>query len=110
MSAGVSGHDRIGCMKRSKLNAVCATLAALLLAGCATGTQGVVPAGNGLYLIGGLGNFTEYSGSQVKARYLAEATKYCADRKKDMVLVNSTSRDSGFGTYASAEIQFRCSP
>ena len=76
--------------------------------GCATGTNGVVPAGDGVYMVGGLGGFFDYSASQAKVRYLEQATKFCADRGQTMVLVNSTGKDSGFGTYASGEVQFRC--
>ena len=83
-------------------------LALVLVAGCATGTNGVVAAGNDTYMVGGLGEFFDYSGSAVKARFVEQATKFCADRGQSMVLVNSTGHDSGFGVYASAEVQFRC--
>jgi hypothetical protein len=77
--------------------------------GCATtGTNGVVPIGPDLYMIGGLGKFTDFSGSTVKARMFKEAAAYCAGQGRVMSPVNSTGQDSGFGTYASAEVQFRC--
>ena len=86
-----------------------AIAAACLASGCATtGTAGVVPIGADLYMLGGLGEFADFSSSAVKARFAQQAAKYCADKGKAMVLVNSTGRDSGNGTYASAEIQFRC--
>ena len=80
-----------------------------LASGCATtGTEGIVQIGPDLYMVGGLGNFTDYSGSAVKARFYKDASKYCADRGQVMLPVNSTGNDADFGKYASAEIQFRC--
>lgn len=84
---------------------------ALTLCGCATtGTNGVVQIGPELYMIGGLGNFTDQSSSAVKARFYQQGSKYCEERDKVMLPVNSTGQDAGYGTYASAEIQFRCLP
>lgn len=84
-------------------------LAMLILTGCATtGTGGVVQIGPDLYMNGGLGNFTDFSSSGVKARLYQEGTKYCEERGRVMLPVNSTGQDSGLGTYASAEVQFRC--
>ncbi|SDE01770.1 hypothetical protein SAMN05216345_1333 [Cupriavidus sp. YR651] len=85
-----------------------AMLASMVLMGCATGTDGVVQIGPDLYMIGGLGKFTDYSASAVKARMFQEAAKYCADQGRVMSPVNSTGKDSGIGTYASAEVQFQC--
>ena len=79
-----------------------------LAAGCATGTDGVVPIGPDLYMIGGLGKFTDFSSSSVKARMFQDASKFCADQGRVMAPVNSAGQDSGYGTYASAEVQFRC--
>lgn len=77
--------------------------------GCATtGTDGIVQIGPDQYMVGGLGKFTDFSSSGVKARLYQDASKYCADRGRVMLPMNSTGQDSGFGTYASAEIQFRC--
>lgn len=79
--------------------------------GCATtGTDGIVPIGPDLYMVGGLGKFTDFSGSGVKARLFQDASKYCADKGRVMLPGNSVGQDSGYGTYASAEIQFRCLP
>ena len=89
-------------------NARYAFLILSLLSGCGTGTNGVVPIGDGAYMIGGLGRFTDYSGSAVKARYFEDASKYCSERGQTMLPLNSTAKDSGLATYASAEVQFRC--
>ena len=80
----------------------------LLLGGCTYGTDGIVQIGPDLYMVGGLGKFTDFSSSGVKARLYRDASKYCEDKGRVMMPVNSTGRDSGPGTYASAEIQFRC--
>jgi hypothetical protein len=83
--------------------------ALFVLSGCATtGTDGVVKIGPDLYMIGGLGNFTDFSSSGVKARLYQQSSAYCEQQNRIMIPVNSTGQDSGFGTYASAEIQFRC--
>jgi hypothetical protein len=88
---------------------VCLVLMALANAGCATtGTQGVVQTGTDQYMIGGLGQFTDFSGSAVKASFYEEATKFCAAKGMVMEPVTSTGQDSGLGTYASAEVHFRC--
>lgn len=80
-----------------------------MFSGCATtGTDGVVQIGPDFYMIGGLGKFTDFSASAVKARMFQDASKYCANQGRVMSPVGSTGRDSGFGTYASAEVQFRC--
>jgi hypothetical protein len=82
---------------------------ALALTACVgTGTKGVVPIGPDLYMIGGLGRFTDYSSSAVKARFFQDAAKFCASKNQVMRPVNSVGQDSGIGTYASAEVQFTC--
>lgn len=80
----------------------------LTLVGCATGTDGVVQMGPDMYMIGGQGQFTDFSGSAVKARFYQDAAKYCQAKNRVMLPLNSTGQDSGLGTYASAEVQFRC--
>lgn len=84
---------------------------ALFLTACGTtGTKGVVSIGPDLYMIGSLGNASDYSGSAVKARLFQQASQYCQERNRVMVPTNSTAQDGGIGTYASAEVQFRCVP
>lgn len=92
-----------------KMRIALAIAVCLAQAGCATtGTDGAVQIGPDLYMIGGLGKFTDFSASAVKARMFQQAQRYCADQGRVMSPVNSTGKDSGFGTYASAEVQFRC--
>lgn len=77
-----------------------------VVAGCASPT-GVVPIGSGVYMASKMGTMT-YSGGQVKAELYKEAADYCAKLGKQVVPLGSTSTDASIGTYASAEVQFRC--
>ncbi len=93
------------------ITAFAALAAAAITSGCATtGTDGVVTIGPDQYMIGGLGGFTDWSGSAVKVRMFRDASKYCEERNLVMVPGESTGRDAGFARYASAEVQFRCLP
>jgi hypothetical protein len=81
------------------------------ICGCATtGTNGVVQIGPDMYMIGGLGQFTDFSGSAVKARLYQQAAEFCRSKGGVMVPLNSTAEDSKYRQYASAEIQFKCVP
>ena len=82
--------------------------ACVVLSGCATGTDGPVPIGPDMYMIGGYGQFTDYSSSAVKARFFQQGAKFCESKGRTMVPLNSTGRDSSYGQYASAEVQFSC--
>jgi hypothetical protein len=81
------------------------------ICGCGTtGTNGVVQIGPDTYMIGGLGNFTDFSGSAVKARLYQQAAEFCRSKGGEMIPLNSTAQDSKYAQYASAEIQFKCVP
>lgn len=80
----------------------------LVLAACATPDTGMVPIGQGMYMHSKFGSMITFSGGHVKAELFQEAGAFCQKQGKQLVPVNSTSKDSGYGTYASAEIQFRC--
>ena len=77
------------------------------LVGC-TSPTGIVPVGSGLYMSSKLGGMGTYSGGQVKAGLVREASAFCAKSGKEVQLVNSKSLDSVTYNYASAEIQFKC--
>lgn len=81
---------------------------AVCLGGCSTPNTGVVPIGDGIYMQSKFGSLVTFSGGQVKAELFQEAAAFCSKQGKKLVPVNSTSKDSGLGTYASAEVQFRC--
>lgn len=81
---------------------------AALVTGCATPNTGIVPVGSGVYMASKFGSMVTFSGGEVKAELYRDAGQFCARTGKQVAPVNSTSQDSGLGTYASAEIQFRC--
>jgi hypothetical protein len=86
-------------------------LSALILAGCASQT-GVVPNGQGGYLIAkqaatgfpGLGN--------LKAEAMGEANQYCQNQGREFLLTNETETQPPYllGNYPRAEISFQCVP
>ena len=79
-----------------------------LLFGCGTSSGGVIPIGPNMYMLGGLGRFMDYSSSAVKADMYKQASDFCLDKGRVMFPITSTGKDSDFGTYASAEVQFSC--
>ncbi|SKC49316.1 hypothetical protein [Paraburkholderia hospita] len=80
----------------------------LSMSACAPTSTGFVPIGSNTYMYSRMGQFTDFSGGVVKSRLYQDAANFCADQHKVLKPLNSTSKDSGFGTYASAEIQFSC--
>lgn len=95
-------------LNRAVIAASCAAALAAMTGCATTGTDGIVQIGPDMYMVGGLGKFTDFSSSGVKGRLYQDATKFCAEKNKAMLPVSSAGKDSGYGTYASAEIQFRC--
>ncbi|MFZ6747758.1 hypothetical protein [Undibacterium sp. Ren11W] len=95
--------------KSSMLGCVIGIAIATAVVGCAaTGTDGIVLIGPDMYMIGGQGKFTDFSGSAVKARFYQDASKFCSGKNRVMHPMNSTAQDAAYAAYASAEIQFRC--
>ena len=83
----------------------------LLLTSCCTyGTNGVVEIAPNTYMIGGFGGWGYESGSSVKANFFKEAATFCAKRGMTVAPLNSTSENATKDSYASAEVQFRCTP
>ena len=84
-------------------------LGIVALGGCASQT-GVVPNGQGGYLIAkqaatgfpGLGN--------LKAEAMAEASQYCAGQSREFLLAGATETEPSyvFGNYPRAEISLQC--
>ena len=82
-------------------------VATAVVAGCAT-TTGVVPIGDGIYMLGTHGSMS-WSGSEAKAGLYREAAEFCVKQGKEVSPVSDTSRDAAmYSNYASAEIKFRC--
>ena len=85
-----------------------AMLVAVALAGCTTTSTGAVTEiGPDTYLLAGTGGTMEHASSSVKAKLIDQGKKYCADKGRSFVMVNSSGQDAGLN-YSSAEIQFRC--
>lgn len=93
----------------NRVQVACVVLAvASFFFGCATPGSGIVEIAPDTYMHSSFGSFVTFSGSEVKAQLYREANAFCAGKGKQLVPLDSTAQDSGLGTYASAEIQFRC--
>lgn len=68
----------------------------------------VVPAGNGMYLVGSevRGGFSSWA--EVRALTLNRASEYCASQGKEMEQVDSKTRGARGWTPQEAELTFRC--
>ncbi len=87
------------------MKTIIALIALLALTGCVTtGTNGVDKTGTNQYIVGGIGKFTDYSGSAVKVRFIKEAEDFCKQKGEDFEVLSSTSKDVVDGNYASAEV------
>jgi hypothetical protein len=96
---------------RQQLAGVFCALSTLMVAGCASQT-GVVPNGQGGYLIAkqaatglpGLGN--------LKAEAMVEANQYCQSQGREFLLTSETETQPPYllGNYPRAEIGFQCVP
>ena len=76
--------------------------------GCAT-ASGVVPIGDGTYMISKSEWGVQHTGSSVKANVLKEAGAHCAGQHKDLEVVSVTQKDMvPFKSEAQAEATFRC--
>ena len=83
-------------------------LSALLITGCAS-SSGVVPVGDGTYMISASEKGFDTTGSRVKADALKEANEYCLSKGKSIETVKSTQKDMvPFRSDAQAEVQFKC--
>jgi len=80
--------------------------AMVLTAGCAS--PSVVPMGSDTYMIAKDGSFTTFGGAAVKGELYQQAYSFCQSKGKDMKPLKDASRDSGYGRYANAEVQFKC--
>lgn len=84
-------------------------LAGAVLAGCAASmpNTGIVGIGKDTYMSAKFGGM-EWSGGKVKAELYKDAGAFCAKQGKQVIPLDSTSKDATAYQYASAEIQFRC--
>jgi hypothetical protein len=79
------------------------------VSGCASTitSGGVLPIGPDMYMLSIQGGTLDHSGNALKAKLYPVAAKFCADKDRVMVPMNSTSQDAGLN-YSNAEVQFRC--
>jgi hypothetical protein len=92
-------------MKGSSLVPV---LLAAVMAGCAH-DAGVIPIGNGTFMISKSEWGIEHTGATVRADVLKEAGAFCMKQQRDLEVVNSSQQDMvPFKSEAQAEVEFRC--
>ena len=86
-----------------------AAIAALsAIVGCSH-NSGIVPVGNGHYILTNSEWGIEHTGLSVKADALKEASKFCAGRNMELAIVNTTQNDMvPFKSEAQAEVEFLC--
>lgn len=84
--------------------------APFMLTACATSSSldDIVSIGPDTYMVGRPGGFTTFTGAEVKTQLYKDANEFCRRQNKYLMTVSSSSRNSGVGTYANAELQFRC--
>lgn len=92
------------------MKGVAAMLAALLLAGCAVPTTGVIPLADGLRKVTRSTNAGAfYNPEQLKNEAVQEAMESCASTGKQYRLVDITQRPPRpFGGWPEAEVLFKC--
>ena len=84
-------------------------LVPMALAGCMFRSTGVVPIGQGNYMVAKTspgGGFVTADGT--KAKLFKEANAFCAERNKRLVTTKVTAKNGHPFRSAHAEIQFRC--
>lgn len=87
-------------------NTIALLATSLCLAACTT-TTGVVPIGDGIYMLS-TQDYTAWSGGKLKAALYADAAAHCKAQGKEPSPVSDSAEDATFSRYASAEIKFRC--
>lgn len=85
--------------------AVCA----VVLAGCATPTTGVVPRGEGLSTVTRQGSGAWVSTDSLRADAIQEASAHCGKQGKQVKVVHTKEIQAGaFGRWPESEVLFRC--
>jgi hypothetical protein len=78
------------------------------ICGCTTtGTNGVVQNGPDTSMIGGLGKFTDFSGSAVKARLYQQAAEFCSSTLSAGCVLASFSTDAGQRSLQNADLPMK---
>lgn len=80
--------------------------AALSAIGC---TSGPILMGQDTYMMTGTGAWSWTSGAEVKGDLFQSAIQFCHNQKKEFMPLNSRQNDANMvGSWAHAELQFRC--
>jgi len=86
-----------------------AVILAVLLAGCATPTTGIVNSGNGFYTVSRQGEGFWVPTETLKNAALDDANKYCESLHKSILIANVKEIPSGaFGRWPEADVVFSC--
>lgn len=89
---------------KARLFAVAA--ATIAVTGC---TSGPVLMGQDTYMMTGTGAWSWTAGAEVKGTLYQEATKFCRSEGKEFMPLHSRQNDANMaGSWAHAELQFRC--
>lgn len=84
-------------------------LGAVLVAGCATPTTGVVPRGEGLYTVTRQGSGAWVTTDSLKVAAIQEADAFCSQRGGAVRVVHSKEIPAGpFGRWPESEVLFAC--
>jgi hypothetical protein len=83
-------------------------LLATMMVGCAH-DAGIIPIGNGTFMISKSEWGIEHTGATVKADVLKEASAFCMKQQRELEVVNTSQQDMvPFKSEAQAEVEFRC--
>ena len=89
---------------------IAAITASIFAAACATPTTGVVPTGEGAYVVTRQGNGAWVATAELKAAALQEAGDYCKQRGKPIKVIHTKEIQARpFGGWPEAEVVFSCS-
>lgn len=84
-------------------------LCAVVLAGCATPTTGVIPRGEGLATVTRQGSGAWVSTDSLRADAIQEASAHCGKQGKQVKVVHTKEIQAGaFGRWPESEVLFRC--
>src|SRR4051794_9181064 len=82
----------------------------LLANGCATPTTGIVPTGEGAYVVTHQGNGAWAATSELRSDAVREANDYCRQQGKTIKIIHTKEVQArAFGGWPEAEVVFSCS-
>ncbi len=94
---------------RARVPKAAATFAAVMLAGCAVPTTGVVPLSDGLSKVAHQGNGAWVTTASLKTAAIGEADEHCKKIGKAARVIDvKETQARPFGGWPEAEVLFRC--